>query len=343
MATIKDVAALARVSPTTVSRLLNNKIITREETKKRIEEAVKQLDYRPNFLARSLVTKETRTIGLVIPDIINPYFPAIARGVEDVANRRAWNVILCNSDNRPEKELTYIRVLQQKQVDGIILASTGVNKEQINAFLAEGLNLVFAGRYVGEVMTDAVIINNAEGAYQATRHLLTLGHRRIAFITGQMSIRTSQERRRGYEHALSEYGLAVDEDLIEDGKYQYQGGYLAMKRLLKRKPWPTALFAANDVMAIGAIRAVEEVGAGVPDDVAIVGFDDILLASLITPPLTTMAVSAYKMGTIAAKMLLDRATGKKAKPKIVTMEPKLVIRASCGANKSSHMEKRCMP
>lgn len=339
MATIKDIASLADVSPATVSRFLNGQITVREETRRRIENAVQQLNYKPNYLARSLVLKETKTIGVVIPDILNPYFPGLTRGVEDEAQRAGWSVVLCNSDNKVDKELAYLEMLRYKQVDGIILVSSGQPPEQLQGLLDQKVNLVLAGRRIDGVETDTVAIANTKGAYEATRHLIGLGHRRIAFIGGSPFLRTSRERLEGHSQALSEADIPMEEAIVTYGSFQYQGGFSAMAQLLQRSPRPTAVFAANDLMAIGAINAVQAEGGSVPEDVAVVGFDGIPLGELIRPRLTTMSVSPYKIGKTACRLLLDRVARKRnPSPRLVIADARLEIRESCCAPQTKDTE-----
>lgn len=330
MTSIKDIASLAGVSTATVSRFLNGHITVREETQRRIEDAVRMLDYRPHYLARSLVLKETQTIGAVIPDILNPYFSELARGVEDEAVRTGWSMVLCNSDNKVDKELSYLQMLQYRRVDGIVLVSSGQSKESLQALMDGGVHVALAARRVDGVKTDSVTIQNTRGAYEATRYLIGLGHRRIAMIGGISQVVSSRERLEGYRMGLAEAGIPVEKGLILEGGLQIQGGYSAMKRLLRRSPRPTAVFAANDLMAIGAINAIQTEGAVVPDDISVVGFDGISLGDVIKPRLTTVSVAPYRIGRTACRLLLDRVARKRnPAPRMLTVEPSLVIRESC--------------
>lgn len=333
MVTIRDIASLAGVSPATVSRYLNGHITVREETRFRIDDAVRRLNYKPNYLARSLVRKETQTIGVIIPDILNPYYSGLARGVEDEAQGTGWSVVLCNSDNKMEKELSYLEMLEYKQVDGIVLVSSAQSGQHLQKLLDRKVALVLASRQVDGVQVDSVIVANTKGAYEATRHLIRLGHTRIAAITGNLHIRTGRERLEGYRQAMSEAGIPVDERLIATvGDFQREGGYSAMMRLLRRSPWPTAVFAANDLIAVGAMAAIDARGGVVPGDVAVVGFDGIPLGELVRPRLTTMSVQPRTIGKMACRLLLDRvARGKNPPPRRVMVDARLEIRDSCGA------------
>lgn len=336
MSTIRDIASLARVSPSTVSRFLNGHISVQEETRRRIEEAVHQLDYKPNYLARSLVLKETQTIGVVVPDILNPYYSAVARGVEDEAQLVGWSVVLCNSDNRVDKELDYLRILEYKHVDGIILVSSGQSGEHLQEILRRGIHLVLASRRVDDVDVDAVAVANAEGAREATRHLISLGHRLVATITGNPFLRTGRERLDGYRQALLEASIPLRKELITSVQdFQYQGGSAAMMRLLDRSLRPTAVFAANDLIAIGAISTIQAQGMSVPRDVAVVGFDGIPVGEMVRPRLTTMSVRPHDIGKTACRLLLDRVVrGLDTPSRTIIAGASLVIRESCGATQA---------
>jgi LacI family transcriptional regulator len=335
MATLKDIAAHAGVSPSTVSRFLNGQITVRDDTRERIEKAVKELGYKANYLARSLVLKETQTIGVVIPDILNPYFSSIARGLEDEAQKNGWSMILCNSDNKVDKELDYLQLLEYKYVDGIILVSTCQRAEQLESFVNRGVNLVLLGRRIQGLGVDMVVVDNVGGAYMAVQHLIGLGHTRIAAISACQTIPTSWERLEGYRQALTEAGHLVDEELvINQGEFQYEDGYSAMEQLLSRHI-PSAVFAANDLMAIGAINTIQEHGGTVPDDIAVVGFDGLDVGTWIRPRLTTIAVSPYRLGEMSFRILMNRLSAdEELGPQVEKLETQLVIRESCGANRA---------
>jgi LacI family transcriptional regulator len=330
--TIKDIAARARVSPSTVSRYLNGQIKVREDTRQRIEAAVESLGYKPNFLARSLVLKETQTVAIVIADILNPYFAGVARGFEDVAQSEGLSVYLCNSDNKLEKEERYLQWLQYKHVDGIALVSTGQSAEYLTDFMSRGTDLIIAGRRVPGVQADAISVANTQGAYEVTRHLLSLGYRRIGAVNVSKHLSTSAERMEGFRIALEEAGLEVDEELIADAvEYQYQAGYDATQRLIRLPNPPEAVFALSDLLAIGTINAIQEYGLSVPEDIAVVGFDGQQWGTWIRPRLTTIAVSPYDFGRQCAQMLIRRIASQGDEPyQDVIVRGKLVVRESCG-------------
>ncbi|BDG62356.1 LacI family DNA-binding transcriptional regulator [Caldinitratiruptor microaerophilus] len=332
-ATIRDVARAAGVSQSTVSRALNGSGYVSPATRARVLAAAAQLHFRPSHVARSLVSKATHTLGLLLPDITNPFFPAIARGVEDAAARAGYAVILCNTDRDPAHEEHYLAILRQRQVDGLVLiASSAAVGHRIAR--ADFPAVVFVDRVPPGAEADAVVVDNREGVRTATRHLLGLGHRRIAFVGGSAGSGTSEDRLAGYLAALAEAGLNPDPGHIRAGDFTYDGGYAAGRALLGSPDRPTAVVAANDLMAIGVLRAAAELGLRVPDDVAVVGYDDIPLAGMLNPPLTTVAQPTYEMGERAARMLLERLAGKAPpEPRRVVLPARLVVRRSCGAGR----------
>ena len=341
MATIRDIAEASGVSPATVSRYLNGRIKVRDETRRRIDEAVRELDYRPNYLARSLVLKETKTLGVVIPDILNPFFAGFARGAEDEAWESGLSVILCNSDNRRDKEQAYLKWLEYKQVDGIVLVSTGLSSGHLQEILARGIRMLVAGRRIEGLAADRLVIDNLKGARELTRHLLGLGHTRIAVIKVARHVSTTHERIKGYEQALAEAGQeAAVAARATAREFRYEDGYAAMEELLGRRRGSgreafTAVFALNDLMAIGAVNAIQSQGLTVPDDIAVVGFDGLRWGTWIRPRLTTYSVSPYNYGRRSCRMLLRRigASGEKSSYVEEVIRGKLIVRESCGARR----------
>jgi LacI family transcriptional regulator len=329
LATIKDLASEAKVSIATVSRYLNGKIIVREETKKRIEDAVQKLNYRPNYMARSLILNETETIGVVVPDILNPYFSGFARGVEDEARRKKISVILCNSDNEVEKEKEYLHWLQYKNVDGIVLVSTGLNHEFLEGLSAKGQKFVIAGRRIRSLTADYVSVANVTGAGEVVDHLIGLGHRRIAAVTVSHHVSTSADRLKGYRNALRKAGIEFHKELVIDGeRFRYENGYESMKRLLDRTRDFTAVFAFNDLMAIGAVNALQDSGISVPQDVSVAGFDGLQWGTWIRPSLTSYSVIPYEYGCRACLLLFDRIASPEQDYRHITIRGELVVRDS---------------
>jgi LacI family transcriptional regulator len=331
MATIKDVARLAEVSTTSVSHVINGTRFVSDELRARIQAAMETLDYRPNVLARSLRRGETQTIGLIVPDNSNPFFAEVARTVEDVGFENEYSVILGNSDNSLDKETAYIRVLIAKQVDGVIFIAAGSDPEHLNELTKQGIPVVVADRDLPEALADVVLVNNEKGGYDATRYLLELGHQRIACISGPSDLTPSADRVRGYRRALQEAGIPVEEALIVPGDFRYQGGETAMDRLLRQSPPPSAVFCCNDLMAVGALRALRNVDRQVPGDVSLVGFDDIPFVSAVSPALTTIAQPIEELATLAAKLLIVRMqnTREERPGQRIVLDTKLVIRDSC--------------
>jgi len=330
--TIKDVARLADVSTATVSHVINDTRYVSDELRTRVLDAMEELDYRPNVLAQGLRGGETHTIGLIVPDNSNPFFAEVSRVVEDVGFERGYSVILCNTGDDLERERAYIDVLIAKQVDGIIFIAAGDHHEHLDVLTRRGTPLVIADRDVRQAEADVVLVNNERGGFEATSHLLELGHRRVGCIAGPSEATPSADRVRGYERALREAGVPVRPDLTQQGDFRYQGGELAADRLLDRNVRPTAIFACNDLMAIGALRAIRKAGLRVPQDVSVVGYDDIPLAPAMSPALTTVAQPVEQLGSISIDLLLSRIEdGSPREAKRVVLDTTLVIRSSTAA------------
>ncbi|WP_291566571.1 MULTISPECIES: LacI family DNA-binding transcriptional regulator [unclassified Clostridium] len=324
--TIKDVAKKANVSITTVSRVINKiEGYTNEETKKRILKVIEELDYKPNALARSLVTKRTKTIGLILPDISNPFFPSIAKSVEDLVNELGYNLILCNSYDDTEKEANYINVLKEKCVDGILLSSKQT-KDKYDIY-KDDVPMVFIDRKPEVEIKYGVFVDNYKGAYNATKHLIDLGHRSIACITGPKNINTTIERLRGYKDALIDNHIECDETIIKSNDYAIEGGYEAAKDLIKNHNI-TAIFTHDDLMACGVYKAAKELSYKIPDDISVVGFDDITLVEFLDPPLTTIKQPTEDIGKVSVEILMDLIENNKIQGKIISLDTELIIRES---------------
>jgi LacI family transcriptional regulator len=329
-ATIKDVAERAGVSTTTVSHVINGTRFVSPELRQRILQAMEELDYRPNVLARSLRVGESKTIGLVVPDNTNPFFAEISRVIEDVGFNEGYSVFLCNSDGRVEKEQAYVRSLLSKRVDGVVFITAGGSTEPLKDLTRHDTPVVVVDREVPLSLADLVLLNNKMGGSLATRHLLDLGHRRIACITGPSMLTPSADRVRGYREAMEQAGIALDPQWIVQGDFRPSGGEAGMRQLLGLSEPPTAVFACNDLMAIGALHAIRAAGLRVPQDISLVGFDDIALAADLIPPLTTIAQPIAEMGEIAVRLLLSRINGKRelTQTQRHVLEPRLVQRES---------------
>lgn len=328
MATIRDIAREAAVSTATVSRWMNGTLAVRAETARRIEAAVKQHGYAPSHVARGLVTKSSRTIGLLLADISNPFFAGIARAVEDAAQAHGYAVIVCNSDSDPGKESAYIRLLRQKYIDGIVFLSNSHNRSGLRTAIEEHIPVVVADEEVDGLPQTGVFVDNQRGAFEAVSHLVALGHRRIAHIAGPR-VHSTPLRLAGYRQALREAGVRFEKERVCYGDFQIASGNAAAHELLEVMPRPTAIFAGNDLMAIGALQAVWEKGLRVPDDLSIVGFDDVPLAAAVVPPLTTVAQPTAELGRTAVSMLIAKIEGRRF-PKCVILPCTLRVRRSTG-------------
>jgi LacI family transcriptional regulator len=331
MANIKDVALHAGVSVTTVSHVVNGTRFVSEVARQRVEAAVRELGYVPSAVARSLKHNTTRTFGMVIPNNSNPYFAEIIQGVEARCFAAGYNVILCNSNDDPERQAAYLRVLAEKRIDGLIFVVTG-SDAVVRATLG-GINtpLVLLDREVSGVSSDLVEVNHVLGSQMATEHLLELGHPRVACISGPPGLSPSSQRRAGWKDALEKAGVERKESDLARGDFTARGGYLAMQTLLKRRPRPTAVFACNDLMAVGALTAAREAGIAVPQQLSIVGFDDIELAAFSAPPLTTVAQPKLEIGTLAAELLLERVSASRSESRRVILDPKIKVRGTTAA------------
>lgn len=329
MPTIKDVAKLAGVSIATVSRVLNTgQHPVREKTRRRVLAAIERLGYRPNALARGLLSKRSGTIGLLVPDIANPYYADIVRGIEDTVSPEGYSIIICNTDRQPHKVERYLALLQEKQCDGIIFAGGGRRGGQRLSTLPDlGIKVVLIGRH--DVDLPAVVVDNHGGAYGATAHLILQGHRGIGFVGGPPESTTTQDRQAGFEAALRERGIPLDYRYLRYGDLRPHGGYQAMRELLDLAERPTAVLIANDLMALGAIKAIREAGLDIPRDVAVVGFDDVPITSYVDPPLSTVAVPMHQLGQEAARTMLGLLGGD-GHPPPRTLPTKLVVRRSSG-------------
>jgi LacI family transcriptional regulator len=328
MPTIHEVARKARVSPTTVSHVINNTRFVSAVLRERVQRAMAELNYRPNALARSLRLGQTHTLGLILPDSANPFFAEIGHAIEAAAFERGYSVILCNTENDQTKELLYTNVLENRQVDGMIFVATGRNHDALFSIVENGLPLVVVDRDLGSLSLDAVTTDNHQGGLIATRHLIERGHRIIGCITGPSDITPSAERVTGYSDAIKEINLELEETLLLRGDFHVPSGLEAATRLLQRDPRPTALFVCNDMMAIGALHAAAKLGLRVPDDVAIVGFDDIELASYTIPPLTTVCQPKQQIGQTAIQLILERMSDPSLPPQHKILHPQLIIRES---------------
>jgi len=326
--TIYDVARLAGVSTATVSRALNGTGQIAASTRATIEAAVEQLGYRPNTIARSLVTKTTQTIALLLPDITNPFYAALVNGIQQTALSHGHTMLLCTTASDAEREEHYLRVLRAKQVDGALVDGLVLPPDRIARFVEDGFPIVCLDRDIDSRSIPLVQVDNRLGGRIATEHLIDLGHTRIGHVTGAGELGISDERLAGYRDALTGAGLPVDFQLVEEGRFTDDGGHDAARRLLEREPGVTAIFAANDLSALGVLNAVAEAGRRVPDDVSVVGFDDLHLSAYTAPPLTTIRQPAVEIATLATEILIGLTKGREVEEMRHLLEPELVVRAS---------------
>jgi len=326
--TISDVAREAGVSMMTVSRVLNDKADVAAETRLRVLEVIRQLGYRPSRLARSLVTKRTNTLGLVVPDNANPFFSDLARGVERSADESGYIVYLCNTDEDPKRETAILRSLEERRVDGVVLCSSRLEDEELAAALQGYGAVVLVNRQLSAESVSAVWVDDELAGRLAAQHLLLSGHRRIAFLAGPLASRSGRLRRKGFQSELSAAGVSCPPEWMPHGAPTVEGGTTAAYQVLTCQPAPTALFCFNDLVAVGALLACTELGLGVPHDVAVVGADDIPLAALVTPALTTVRVPRYELGSQAVRLLLEQVAGQAGGGQEVVLKPELVVRDS---------------
>lgn len=328
--TIRDVARVAGVSVTTAHRGLNGKDELGEQTRARVLAAAEQLNYVPSAAARTLVSGKSMTIGMIVTDNASPVYAGIVRGVEEAANAAGYGLLLCNSADDQERALSCLSMLRAKQVDGVLLTPVQTDQRDVDYLRAAGIPYVLLLRHFDDAGDDIVITNNEAAAYAATRHLLDLGHRDIAHIAGPAIVSSAQGRLAGYLRAMQEAGILINPAGVRHALYTVPGGYEAALPVLVGSDRPTAILAGNDLQAVGVMKAARELGLRIPDDLALVGGDNIELAEFLDPPLTTFHQSAFEIGRNGAEILLDRVRGNDGEPRRVAFTPELIVRASSG-------------
>ena len=328
MTRISEVAAAAKVSPATVSRVLNGSQSVSPTLAKRVREAVDRLGYQPHGVARNLRKRSTQVLGLIISDIGNPFFTTLVRGVEDVAKEAGDLLILCNSDEDPAKESEYLNFLASERVAGILVAAASSQASTLSAVVERKVPVVAVDRRPSLRGLDMVLINNRAGARLAVEHLLQQGCRRIGCVTGPLRASTSSERASGYRGALRRNGHDIDPSLLVVGDFKREGGFEATLELLALDDPPDGLFVANNLMTEGALAALRESDRDIPEDVAVVGFDDMSWATVVQPTLTTVAQPTYEMGVRATQVLLERVRGDRSAAHHVVFKPELRVRES---------------
>ena len=331
MSTINDVARLADVSTMTVSRVVNRSDYVSAATRARVERAIVELGYVPNALARQFRSKRTKTIALVMADITNPFFTTVARGVEDVAGPRGFGVLFCNTDESETREVEYVSMLVQRQVAGVLLVPASSSSRSLAILGAQQVPVVIVDRRVRSHRVDVVRGDSLAGAHALGQHLIQLGHRRIAILAGRKTVSTSVDRVTGFTRALAAAGITQDPRLVRYGGYHQSEGYAMALEVLEERPAPTAIFAANNFIAVGAMRAIREAGLHAPDDLSIVGFDDLPPDWSMDPFLTVVAQPAYTFGQRAAELLLERIDGQAPdNAREFVLPGELIVRRSSG-------------
>jgi DNA-binding LacI/PurR family transcriptional regulator len=330
MPNMLDIARMAGVSIGTVSNVLSGSAPVREPLKKRVLEAVAAANYQPSQLARGLRRVKTNMIGMIIPDITNPFFPAIVRGAEGVAFANGLQLILCDSDNDHEKEIVHLNELRTYLPLGLIVIPSSFSEmtEQAASYRRAGTAVVCIDRKPRGWSGDTVTVANLSGAHSAVRHLVQLGHTRIATISGPLHLTNSQDRLKGYKKALREAGITIRTEYVKEAAYSKADGQSAALTLMRVSPPPTAIFAGNDLIALGVLQAARELGIRCPEDVSLVGFDDLDISSMTNPPIFTVSQSGYELGATALRLLLDRVANWDGPPRHVVLQTELRMRES---------------
>jgi len=329
-ASIYDVARESGVSVFTVSAVVNNKSHVGKSLREKVEAAIRKLNYRPNLVARSLAKQKTHTIGMIVPDIGNPFFPIVVRGAEDAAQRHGYNLLLCNSDDSLDKEEKAVELLLSKRVDGILLTkATEDFRPPLQQMIKEvNTPFVLVMRTYPKLTKDAVITDDYHGAYEAVSHLARAGRKRIALVSGPLKVSNAKERWQGFHDALKAEGLPYEEDLVIEGDYRLDSGYRAGHSLFSRRP--DGIYVANHLMTVGLLKAAEETGLRCPGDFGLVSFDDYPWLGIFRPRLTTVELPKHQLGSEAAELLIRRIAGDTSKPVLKKLQPELRIRESCG-------------
>jgi LacI family transcriptional regulator len=329
-ASIYDVARESGVSVFTVSAVVNNKSHVGKSLREKVEAAIRKLNYRPNLVARSLAKQKTHTIGMIVPDIGNPFFPSVVRGAEDAAQKHGYNLLLCNSDDSLEKEEKAIELLLSKRVDGILLTKAAEDFHPSIQQMIKEVNIPFVlvMRTYPKLTKDAVVSDDYRGAYEAVSHLARAGRKRIGLISGPLKVSNAKERWQGFHDALKAEGLPYEEDLVIEGDYRLESGYRAGHSLFSRRP--DGIYVANHLMTIGLLKAAEEMGLRCPEDFGLVSFDDYPWLGIFRPRLTTVELPKHQLGSEAAELLIRRIAGDTSKPVLKKLQPELRIRESCG-------------
>lgn len=328
--TIKEIAKLADVSIATVSKVVNNKDDKiSAATRERVLNIIKETGYVPNRIASSMVTKKTNTLGLLIPDIANPFFPELARGAEDLANKMGYTLILCNSDNKTEKEDAYLEMLQEKMVDGIIFVASSRRTELSSALQRVRVPVITVDREIPGLTVQAKItVDNESGAFEAVTHMIERGYKRIYHLSGPLTSLPARQRYNGYLRAMEAQGMELPDHHLMEGRFSSNWGAEAVTELLERGIAFDGLFCGNDLIALGAMKCLQKNDISVPDPIGVVGFDDINMAQLTSPELTTVNQPNYDMGYKAAELLIKTIGGVKTKQHDYILKTRLIQRGT---------------
>lgn len=335
---IKDIAKEAGVSTATVSRVLNGSDKVKKSTARRVLDVVDSMNYRLDHVARRMKKKPTDSLvlGLIITDIGNPFFSNVAKGVENVAHKNKHILMICNTNESPEKEKLFLNSMISEKVSGVVIVPTSGNDQFLNSLVSEGFPMVMVDRLIKNLNVDSVSLNNEAGGYQATQQLIKNGHKRIGIICGIRGMSNTEGRLEGYRKALNEAGIKVSKDYVVHGNYIESDGREALKKLLTLKKPPTAVFSTNNLMTLGCIKELYSRKLSIPDDIGIIGFDDSTWAEALIPPLTTVKQPGYELGVNAAELLIKRLSNWNAHKIDVVLNPELIIRESCGTRKSEN-------
>lgn len=328
--TIKDIAARAGISYATVSRALNGKYGVSPATREKVMALAQEMGYRPNAIAQGLVNQATMTVGLIIPDITSPFYPRLALGIEDKLLKSGYNVFLCNTSWNTDRERDYLNNLIQKQVDGIIISAVAHHAQDIEPLIPAGMPMVYVSSFPESTQRSFVLIDNVKGADMAVSHLLSRNRRKIAFIGSAQDYHSLEDRLAGYRKALTRAGIKPTEDLVVLDKFQEQSGYTMIRELLERGLLPDGVFAENDLLAMGVVRGAQDSGFRVPEDIAVIGFDDIPIASHPDIQLSTIHQPKYRIGAYAAEILLHQLSQSPPDRGVerMTVQPELIVRRS---------------
>jgi len=333
MANIKDIARAAGVSTATVSHVFNRTRHVSETVRQQVMDAAAQLDYHPNYFARSLTTMKSGTIGIVILDITNPFFAEVVRGCEAALRPYGYNLVVCNTDGHMDTEEEYLRLLISKRVDGIIAAVTSDKWDALRMATTHGLPVIFVDHMAAGLEGRLVCVDNERGTYQCVSHLIEDGHDRIGILVGPTVIGSMRERLVGYRRALNEHGIGVDERLVKHTQTDVESAAGGMDELLSEAPRPSAVFLSNNIMALGALTALRRRGLSCPSDIALAAFDDVAWMQIADPPLTTVRQPTQDLGALAGRLMMQLIQGEKVPESAIMLQPKLIIRESCRSDR----------